>query len=304
MDDSINTDPFEDEITVETSTGTPLKALTRQSAANDKWVPTCKICKLFIIAPEIWLEFHKKFERDGVSKADLIRYLNSNLEAINEDRQESEQISRFNRENVDRHLSGFKSEGTTGHCRDFLQCKNQIENGGHDPEFKKSSKAIVITPAVFEASENMIETANEKLTEFIGLQQMVQSLEEILLYFDKTLKDRIKAQELITIEEVESYQKQVSAYIKQKQDLSKLRNTTKITGEAVHKALELTTVAFIEKLKPLLDEGRDSFKTEYPGSSMPDEVFGMVLKRLGESMKDVLPVILKKILTEFRIKDS
>ena len=278
-----------------------MKPLTRQSSVNNKWSGACKICRLFLSDPDIWIEFHEKWH-SGSKMSDLQRWLNARLDIINSHRDPEEQLAEFNRENLNRHLKGLAQDGTTGHCTDFLACKDQIENGNHSKEFQEKSKAIVLNPEIFEASERILAKVSENMTEFLSLSQMVASLESVLAYYDGTLKQRMEASERITIEELENYQKQVTGLVKLKQDMSKLRNTAKIAGDAVNSTLELATLAFIEKLIPILNEGKEMFKSEYPGSSLPDEVFNMVINRLSGEMKDVLPVILNKVLSEYKIK--
>jgi hypothetical protein len=189
------------------------------------------------------------------------------------------------------------------HCQDFQLLKLHFMQ-------KKANKKKESAPEIkefmdqeyFQEAEFRLKESNRGLTEYSSLSTMIESLEIAMEYYDKQIKDKITNNQRLTIHEIDAYQKQVAALFKLKRDLTALRNTVTIAGEAVHTAISLTTTQFFELLLLVTEDVRHTLRAEMPQSSLPDEIVTNIRQRLSDVVKPQSEAIFEKVTRKYNLR--
>ena len=72
---------------------------------SPKLAAQCKLCKLLQTHPELWTEVHEQVLVQGMSKSQVVRWLNSRIEILNVDLEDEEKLPTFSDQNFSKHFS-------------------------------------------------------------------------------------------------------------------------------------------------------------------------------------------------------
>jgi len=274
----------------------------RKSRSNGRWVRECKVCKLYVDHPELWIEIHNRVIKKKQSRRSVIAWANNRVPEFNKDLEPDSprRIVPFTESNFQAHFVG-KTEGTTGHAQDFYVVKRQMSDG--EGNVFSSDVDLALSQDDFLSSQKYMAELNSELMDYQNLSNMVDSLEYVLSKYNRGLKDRIQDDKKINLVEIDTFQKQVTALFKLTQDLTDLRNKSTIAGEAVKLSIEMTIAVFLETLMLIMNDTQAMLVDELGiGSHLPKEITDMVLTRQRDTIKAQVEGILKKVMTEFKIK--
>jgi hypothetical protein len=275
----------------------------RKNRANGQFVSNCRICELYITHPQLWVEIHDRVNSKGISRRQTCIWLNQKFEEINLPLplESTERIPPIWETSFQAHFSGM-GEGSEGHEQDFAALKLFFMKEKKKAELEGDKTKSFLDEGYFSEAEMLLQNLNKGLTEYSAMSDMVESLEELLAYYDKKLKEKMSNGAHISIQEIETYQKQVSGLLQIKQDLSKLRNNSTIAGEAVHTAITHTITQFFELLMVVTDEAKHLLKAELPKSTLPDEIIQTIRQRLSEVIKPQGEAVFEKVMKQYKIK--
>lgn len=280
----------------------------RKSRVNNKWVRQCKICQMFISKPELWIEIHDKVNKKGEPRTRVCQWLNQQVEEHNKDYPpDSDQcLPLFNDMNFQMHFvgSGFDPSGApnVGHLQDFEQVKLIFMDERKKADLKKEKLHEFLDEDYFKDAENYLKDLNRGLTEYSSLSVMIDSLDDVLMHYDKNMKQRMADGQRVPIQEIETYQKQVRSLLEMKIQLATLRNKSTIAGEAVHTAITMTITQWFENLMMVTEEAKATLTGALPKSTIPDEVISMIRHRLSEVVKAQGDDIFDKVIRQYKIK--
>jgi hypothetical protein len=255
--------------------------------------PTCKICILLKKDADLYQQIHHAMIVDRTSPTMIARWANQKLEILNASLPENERIAPLNLQNFGTHFKSHVSEPQRVKMllEEKLFADAELRYSGMS---KEDSKAI----------DNYMLTAREELTDYTKLTRMVGTLEDRLWTYDEYLNNKDLNNENMkpNLTEIANYRTQVESLLSLKVQLSKLRNSSAVSGMAVRASVELCIQAFLDKLLLAAEDAKQTILAEMPGSSLPDDVFGGLRNQIGESMKSVIPEIIERVCKDYNIK--
>lgn len=290
----------------------------RKSAANNQWNESCKICRLFLVKPELWVEVHNRVNREKQTRASVARWLNdTHLAALNEGKLPADDgyFKPFSEQNMGTHFTGSKPywgvrDGTnnkkTGHAQEYYLVKRLAEKKGHyvnDVEqLSEVYKDNIMNENDWKDTDEFVVGLSKELMDYQNLSKMIDSLDKVLTTYNEKLQEKIENNVNISLLEVEQFQKQVSALFTLQVELTELRNKAPIAGEATKMGIEMTVSAFLSSLMVVVEDAKNNLMAELPNSGMPVEVSNMIMAHMRDAMKKAIPEIIKRVMHEYKIK--
>jgi len=286
--------------------------------SNNQWNKSCKICKLFVTKPELWVEVHDRVNKKNETRASVCRWLNDiHLESLNEGKDSSDDFyfKPFSEQNFQSHFVGSKPywsarDGSpytqTGHCQDYMAVRRMVARKGwnvNDPEtLAEVYKESLPVESDWEEADDMINELSKELMDYQNLSNMVGNFELVLTGYNDRLNAKIKEGKQISLVEIDQLQKQVTSLFNLQVELTELRNKAPIAGEAVKMGIELTVSLFLTALMSTVEDAKVLLMGELPGSGLPLEVSNMIMSNMRDSMKKAVPDVIKRVMSEYRIR--
>jgi hypothetical protein len=260
-----------------------------------KWAAQCKLCKLLKTDKDLWREIHNRVIKEEYPKAQVCRWLNSQCDIRNLDREEKDRIGPFTEQNFSHH---FKKHSQDYLNQTYMLTKQALSKGS------RINKGVGLDEDEMSEVEQYVEDLNEGLTEYGSLSRMITSLERKLLSYDNYLlkKDQKNPDRAPNLVEIDNYRKQVASLMDLKIKLAALRNSATVAGSAVESSVEYSTASFLNIMMEVSEEAQNILITEMPGSSVPIEAIKLVRTQIAEKIKAIIPSIIAKIQQDFRIK--
>lgn len=289
----------------------------RKDSANNQWIESCKVCRLFLAKPELWVEVHNRVLREKQTKASVMRWLNEEcLAELNKDKlpADKEYFKPFSEQNLRSHFTGSKPawsirEGTlkkTGHAQDYYLVKRlAAKKGKFVDEVEQLSEVYkdnLMNDNDWKDTDDFVVGLSKELMDYQNLSKMIDSLDKVLTTYNEKLQDKIANNANISLTEVEQFQKQVSALFTLQVELTELRNKAPIAGEATKMGIEMTVSAFLSSLMVVVEDAKNNLMAELPNSGMPVEVSNMIMAHMRDAMKKAIPEIIKRVMHEYKIR--
>ncbi|GAF93988.1 unnamed protein product, partial [marine sediment metagenome] len=106
----------------------------------------------------------------------------------------------------------------------------------------------------------------------------------------------------IDLSEIQLFQKLIKELMGMQKELAVLQASQAIAGEAIQEAIEQLVNVTIATLKDVLIEMKNNIARDLPGSTLPDQMQGLVLNKMGEALKDAVPSILGSTYKRYKIR--
>lgn len=272
-----------------------MTVLAKDVKRKGKLNKQCKICALVESHPDLWTEVHKKVLEEGVPRSKTCRWLNSQLELVNLDLSPEKQIKKFNDENFARHFHN--------HIPEYEKMKRVLRDKALGKErelgtgFSDESIAVV---------ESFIEDHLEEYTDYTSITSMIETLEDHLISYNTYLVNKRKnskeGNKPFVLSELSDYKSLVESLADLKLKLSKIRNSSIVSGAAVRRTVTLCVDLFMNFLVLSNEEARIALNEGFPDSSLPNEVLNKSQNRIANSVRGALPDLMDKVFKEFKIQ--
>ena len=272
-----------------------MTVLAKDVKRKGKLNKQCKICGLVEVNAQLWTDIHKKVLEDGMARAAVCRWANTQLDLINLDLPPEEKLKSFNGENFARHFHN--------HIPEYEKMKRVLRDKALGKErdlgagFSDQSIAVV---------ETFIEDHLEEYTDYTSITKMIETLEVHLVAYNNYLMDKSKivkkGNRPLPLSELSEYKGLVESLADLKLKLAKIRNSSVVSGSAVRRTVTLCTESFINQLVMATEEAQRTLQDSFPESNLPSEVVEKARHRIANSIKGSLPELMDKVFKEFNIK--
>ena len=253
----------------------------------------CKLCRMIHDYPELWAKVHEMVLGENVSHTAAQKWLNSKIELLNLDRSEESKIKPFNGTNFSIHFNQ--------HVTEELRVKHALNKLALGKDVYGSTGFSAAEKAVAEA---FLQKYSNDISEYTAMSAMIDTVERRL----KTYNEFLERRELETknanpnLGSIAQYVELAEHLMKMRLDLSKLRNSSQVSGLAIEAATETAVRVFLDQLLSITEEAKETLIQEMPGSSLPTEIINSIRNRVGEGMKGSIPDIIKETMRKFSIK--
>jgi len=268
-----------------------------------KLSPRCKLCALFDKDVALWEEAHRRVLILGESRTQVAEWLNTRLDVLNAGHDPAD---------IENYITPFHQTTVYNHFRSHVISVEEMEQaltaGVHytqkdlrrnDPKAASAQAA----KAPFLTLSSPAETS-EEVEDYCRMQRLVSAAEDRLTMYNGKLlaKDRAEQDRPVDLSEIQLFQKLIKELMGMKKELAVLQSSEAIAGAALQEAIEQIVNLTVGSLKDVLIEMRSNIARELPGSSLPQQMEGLVLNTVGSALKDAIPVVLKNISKKYKIK--
>jgi len=271
--------------------------MTEPKKRKIKWSHQCKICKLANSDKDqdLWIEVHDRILKDGYKKASVCRWLNSQIEVRNVDRDEDEKLSPFSEQNFSLHFK--KHIDNYAHQKYLLKQKALSHDSKNDQALGLPDEGVTFV-------QEYLDNLDQDFTDYGALTKMIAGLEEKLWRYDEYIQERDQKNpnRPPNITEIENFRKQVESLMDLKTKLSTLRKSSSVAGNAVKTAVQYSVGSFMEIMMEATQESLDVLTTELPGSSLPVEAIKLIRNKVAEAMKSLVPGVVSQVYKDYKIR--
>jgi len=255
----------------------------------------CKLCKLIKRDKDLWVQVHNKVLKDKMSQTKVLAWLNNSIEVYNNGVIREKQLPKFNHQNLSNHFKQHIPTVDLMMLEVSRSITTSVERGSaaFDETTQAMADAVVTDGYITE------------LDKFNQLRDMIRDLEQRLMeYNDRTKKELEKnPNKKPSIQEMKLAFDLAQSAISTRQDLLKLKNSSKITESAIKSAVEHTTMSFLNSLIDATEEANTMLRQILPAnSSVPDEVISLIRSKVKTNMKSAVRDIINSIIKDFGIK--
>ena len=265
--------------------------MSTQKKINPTLAAQCKLCKLLQTHPDLWTEIHEQVLVQGMSKAQVARWLNSRVKILNIDLEDSEKLPTFSDQNFSRHFS----QHITEYDKMNLKLKGTAITAPGGNTFKDEDFAV---------ATEFLQDYQQDLTEYTYLSKMVDVLDTRISSYHKYMQkyDREHPDRKPNLTELKDVMDMSKSLMDMKLKLATLRNSAKVAGFAVESAVSHTVDIFLEKLFSVTEESQAFMMAELPGSSIPVEGIKIIRENIRDGMVENATAIVNEVRREYNIK--
>ncbi len=257
--------------------------------APTKIEPKCRICQLVQTHPTLFTELHKHYFDVDPSKAATLRWLNRRVAVLNQELDESEQLSPFN-------AIGLRNHGDK-HVQSYVASIRVVRG---DSSSESDVNVLDLATSHFEPVRSVsIPEPTAALREYAELQDLVVSNQRRLLEYEKK---NHKDGEVLSLDDLSEFQKLTRDLMVMRRDLAAITKTEAVAGDAVRDALESTIEGVLGKVEEVTAEVKHLLQAEMPSSTIPAEVEKLFRARIGETLNSLLPLVIKVVFKKYGIK--
>jgi hypothetical protein len=122
-----------------------------------------------------------------------------------------------------------------------------------------------------------------------------------LRFYRFEIEKDLKAGSRPNVVQVRALHETLSAVLQLKTNINKVKNSSKIAGEAIRRMAELISVSYAQQLIEVTGEAEKLLSDQIRGS-LPEVITKMIRARMSQGMSNVLESSYQIVIEEFSIK--